>query len=219
MIGNDVGGAALAGGQTRSAEVQPLGLTPLEELKRLLPGSILWLGDGTIVFVPFKRGVVAKPGEDSFRVTTCDKVGGPGGEKDPAWLEQHVKLVVVGVLTLPSGTGCFADQVAMGGVKVKLGLEDTAPLANVTVALGSQVKVLGFEAAVTALGLAARPWGGGTQTSALVTGGDLPTLAEAKVAPFLPVCHPLWWAKRASRFAHRSAGGAGRDGRRRRPLV
>ena len=99
--------------------------------------------------------MVAKPGEDSFRVTTCDRVGGPGGEKDPAWLELHVKLIVVGVLTLSSGAGCFADQVAMGGVKVKLGLEDTTPLANLTVALGSQVKVLEFGAAATALGLAA----------------------------------------------------------------
>ena len=87
IIVNDVGGAAFAGDPTRSAELQPLGLTSVEELKRLLPGSILLLGDGRLVFVPFKRGVVAKPGEDSFRVTTCDRVGGPGGEKDPAWLE------------------------------------------------------------------------------------------------------------------------------------
>ena len=103
IIVNDVGGAAFAGDPTRSAELQPLGLTSVEELKRLLPGSILLLGDGTLVFVPFKRGVVAKPGEDSFRVTTCDRVGGPGGEKDPAWLELNVKFIVVGVLTLSSG--------------------------------------------------------------------------------------------------------------------
>ena len=54
-------------------------------------------------------------------------------------------------LTLSSGAGCFADQVAMGGVKVKLGLEDTAPLANLTVALGIPCD----GAAATALGLAA----------------------------------------------------------------
>ena len=62
---------------------------------------------------------------------------------------------MVGVLTLPTGAGCFADQVVMGGIAVKLGLDDTSPLVKVKVSLGSQVKVMDFEAAVAALGLAA----------------------------------------------------------------
>ena len=129
-MGNDVGGAAIVGSPTGSAVVQPLGLTPVEELKRLLPGSMMLLGDGTVVYVPFKRGVVARPGDDGYRVTTCDRLGGPGGEKDLTWLEANVKIIVVGVLTLPTGAGCFADQVVMGGIAVKLGLDDTSPLVN-----------------------------------------------------------------------------------------
>ena len=96
LVGNDVGGAAIVGSPTGSAGVQPLGLTPVEELKRLLPGSMMLLGDGSVVYVPFKRGVVARPGDDGYHVMTCDKLGGPGGEKDPAWLEANVKIIVVG---------------------------------------------------------------------------------------------------------------------------
>ena len=52
------------------------------------------------------------------------------------------------------------------------------------VSLGSQVKVMDFEAAVAALGLAARPWTGGAPTVTLVTGVGIPTLQEARATPF-----------------------------------
>lgn len=120
-IKTDVADAALVDGGGRPAGHGPLASLQLEELKRLLPGSLLLLASGDLAFIPINRAVVKRTGEETARITVCEKAAGAGTERDAAWMEANVKQVLAGVLTLPSGgAGPQAGQGTFsGGVSVR----------------------------------------------------------------------------------------------------
>ena len=97
-IKTDVADAALADGGGRPAGHGPLASLQLEELKRLLPGSLLLLASGELAFVPINRAVVKRTGEDGPPVTVCDKAVGAGTERDSAWLQANVLQILAGDL-------------------------------------------------------------------------------------------------------------------------
>ena len=146
-VKTEVADAALADGGGRPAGQGPLASLQLEELKRLLPGSLLVLTSGELAFVPINRAVVKRTGEDLPRITVCEKVAGAGTERDSAWLEANVLQVLAGVLTLPSGgAGPQAGQVALsGGVSVTINLIDASPMVAVSVVLGNMAKTMDYK--------------------------------------------------------------------------
>ena len=75
-VESDVAKAALADGGGRPVGEGPLAGLQVEELKRLLPVSLLRLTSGDLAFVPINRAVVRRGGDDSVRITVCEKVAG-----------------------------------------------------------------------------------------------------------------------------------------------
>ena len=180
-------GAALANGGTEPPDSsRPLQSASLDELKQVLPASILVMRDGSLAYVAVRRGVVARAGEDPLRVTVYSGVQAEarGVERDGAWMEEHVEYVVLGVLTFASGQqGARAGAVRMNNLPARISLVDTAPLNTLEVVVGTQVVYMDVDDAVARMDLQCRPWSGSVVGGArMVVGEGVPSVADASVA-------------------------------------
>ena len=103
-VDGSVKAASVPGQPTEPQTVAGLSDMGLEELKRLLPGSVLELEDGSFAFLPLTHAVIGQAGgEIKLLVKTGDAAAGI--QRSLAWAGENIKQIAVGVLSTASKDG------------------------------------------------------------------------------------------------------------------
>ena len=175
--------SVLAPGQQPGAQaLQDFSTMPAAEQKRHLEGSLLELQDGSFAYVPIQRGIVnaGKP-DVKFSVRPGTTVAATARSLD--WMDQNVKRLIAGVLSLDGKAGAFADRPTIGGIRVGLSIPPGDTISQLSVSVpGAAARSIDIANAIQNAGLVWRPWRGGPEPARLIQSEGLPLLATVRAA-------------------------------------
>ena len=154
-----------------------------DAMKAKMPGSILFMKDGTVMMTTVSRGLVRNAAASTFSLSVLDGKGKTVREQGERWLSDKVEAVALGVLTVEDKPGPRAALLKVGGLATALTLlpdpavEDATDFTHMRVAVAgaatNDAKV--DKALCERLGVPVQPWGGGPRASVLRAGGGLTT--------------------------------------------
>ena len=171
--------ASVPGQPTEPQTVAGLSDMGLEELKRLLPGSVLELDDGSFAFLPLTHAVIGQAGgEIKLLVKTGDAAAGI--QRSLAWAGENIKQIAVGVLSTASKDGANTAPLKIASLPAKLRVKAGDTLTELEVLPeGGASFAKGVKESLAAVGGAWQSWTGGVVEAPLIATPPAPTLDEA----------------------------------------